>query len=438
MKARAPEGYRALGSYHGFTEYELAQNGLRVLYRHDDTVPVAGLMVTYLVGSRNEATGHTGATHLLEHLMFKGSKRFPVVHGRSTIDLLQEKGALLNATTWLDRTNYYEVLPEAHFEHALMIEADRMRHALITQKDLTDEMPAVRSEYAMGENDPMEALDKHLWATAFLAHPYHHSTIGWLSDIETVPLEKLKHFYDTYYWPNNAYVTVISNMTAEDALALIRKHFGVHHRSPHAIPQPYTTEPPQTGPRFVEVRRAGEVDMVGIAYKVPEALHADTAALEVISSVLADGRTSRLYRALVEKGLCSSVRGVYFPFKDPSLMTFFATLTRKATHERVAQVMRETISGIASGVTREELARTIAHVETDIAFARDGHFAMLSALNEAIAVGDWRFFFDLPARVGRVTKADITRVAARYLTETSSTTGYYRALRTVSHSRNTP
>ncbi len=428
VQSSTPKGYMHHGTYHGIEEYELKRNGLRVLYFHDPTTPVVGLMVTYLVGSRNEALGHTGATHLLEHLMFKGSKKFPKRKGVGPLDLFAARGAKVNATTWLDRTNYFEVLPEEHFEYALELEADRMRNAIITEKDRAEEMPAVRSEYAMGENEPLEALDKHIWATAYQAHPYHHSTIGWLSDIENVSIERLQRFYDTFYWPNNAYVTVVGSVERTKALALIARHFGVHQRSPHTIPTVYTQEPMQRGRRYVEVCRAGTRNIVGVSYKVPEALHIDTPALMALTGTLAHGATSRLHKALVDTKLASAVDVIYTPFKDPGLMTFYATLTNGTKHEKVERIIKETGAQIIDGgVEQSELDRVLAQIRTELAFARDGHYALLSILNEAIASGDWRYFFDMPKRLGAVTVTDVRTAARTYLSERSMTVGHYIA-----------
>jgi len=425
---RNPAGYRRLGSYHDVEEYELTTNGLRVLYKHDPTSLVVGLMVTYLVGSRNEALGHTGATHLLEHLMFKGSKKFPSKSGMGALDHFAKTGAKVNATTWLDRTNYYEVMPRKHINFAIELEADRMRHAVISEKDRAEEMPAVRSEYARGENDPLDALDKHVWATAYQAHPYHHSTIGWLPDIENISIERLQRFYDTFYWPNNAYVSVIGDIERTTALTLIRRYFGVHPRSPHPIPTVYTQEPEQKGRRFVEVRRAGTKHLVGVAYKVPQALHPDTPALLALSSILAGGTTSRLHQALVDTNLATSVRSMYVPLRDPSLMPFYATLAHGVSHKRVESVIQAQIRKLTTaGVTQHELARVLAALQTDMAFARDGHYAMLSVLNESIASGDWKYLFDLPAHVGGVRAADVRRVARTYLTDLAMTVGHYHA-----------
>jgi len=426
---RSVRGFRVVRTLAGFTEYRYERNGLTVLHCCDDTAPVAGLMVTYLVGSRDEAVGYTGATHLLEHLMFKGSRRFPPRRGVSVLDAFSEKGALVNASTWFDRTNYYEVMPDEHLAFAMELEADRMRHALITEKDRANEMPAVLSEYAMRvENDPQEYLDEHVWANAFMAHPYHHPTIGWHDDFTNVSTERLLHFYNTYYWPNNAVVSVVGNVEAEQALTLVAKHFGVHPRSPHPIPSVYTSEPPQQGKRFVEVSRAGTKQVVCVAYKVPAALHDDTPALEALEHILVGGTTSRLYRALVETRHCVDVHSTYMPLRDPSLLPLVATLSEGVKHEAVEGVIRkECARVVAEGVSVEELARVRAQLQVAAACARDGHYATLSVLNEAIAVGDWRFFFSLPALIARLTPEDIRRVAARYLVDTGITVGYYRA-----------
>ncbi len=165
-------------------EYLMTSNGLRVLLKEDHSAPVATFMVTYEVGSRNEAIGYTGSTHLLEHLMFKGSNKFNTKKGNSVFQLLQSLGARMNATTWLDRTNYYATLPSSELETAIEIEADRMRNAWIKEEDRFSEMTVVRNEFERGQNRPSGVLDEHIWATAYHAHPYHHSTIGWKADIE--------------------------------------------------------------------------------------------------------------------------------------------------------------------------------------------------------------------------------------------------------------
>ncbi len=236
-------GFEYVQSSGGIEEYTMKSNDLSVLLMEDHSAPVATFMVTYHVGSRNEAVGHTGSTHLLEHMMFKGSRNFNKKRNTAIWTVLQNVGARINATTWLDRTNYFELLPSEHLETAIAIEADRMRNAFLRDEDRQPEMTVVRNEFERGENDPFDALDKNIWATAYQAHPYHHSTIGWRSDIENVSTERLREFYNTYYWPNNATVTIIGDFEKQEALKLIKKYFGKHKKSKHEIPEMYTTEP---------------------------------------------------------------------------------------------------------------------------------------------------------------------------------------------------
>ncbi len=425
---RVKSGFEYIGKYHDINEYRLKKNGLRVLHHHDTDSPVVGFMVTYLVGSRYEVTGNTGSTHILEHMMFKGSKNFNFKK-ESVLSIFEKKGGLVNASTWLDRTNYYEVLPKEHFEFAVRLEADRMRNAFITQKDLNEELPAVISEYAMHENEPIEHLDEKIWATAFMAHPYHHSTIGWLSDIKNTTAEKLKDFYDTYYHPNNAVVTVVGDIEGKEALATIAKYFGFHERSKNEIPIPSTKEPEQNGKRFIEVKRTGSKNVVAVAFKVPEALNTDTPKIMALNAILAEGKTSRLYKALVDKQFATSVLSEYVPFYDPSLLTFYIVPNDGVAHEKIENiVLKECENIIENGVSEKELKMALSGVRSEMAFARDGHYAMLSYINEAISAGDWRFFFDLPKNIEKVKVADIKKVAKRYLDKDKMTVGYYRAL----------
>ncbi|HEV7502640.1 MAG TPA: pitrilysin family protein, partial [Vicinamibacteria bacterium] len=201
----------------GIREFRVRSNGLRVLLIQNRVAPVLTFAIVYHVGSRNEAVGHTGATHLLEHLMFKGTPEFQRAKGTAVASVLEALGARFNATTWFDRTNYYETIPSDQFEVALRIESSRMRRALLRDEDRVPEMTVVRNEFERGENSPFQVLYKHVFATAFREHPYHHPTIGWRSDIEKVPIEKLREFYDTFYWPDNATASIIGDFAPATA-----------------------------------------------------------------------------------------------------------------------------------------------------------------------------------------------------------------------------
>ena len=231
------EGFTHIKSLGGIDEYRLDANGLQVLLLPDHSAPVVTFMVTYRVGSRNEVTGTTGATHLLEHLMFKGSKNYNKANGQIIDRILERTGAQYNATTWLDRTNYYQTLGSEHLDMVIGMEADRMRNLLLDDRERKPEMTVVRNEFERGENSPFQALIKEMMAAAYQAHPYHHNTIGWRSDIEKVSIEKLQEFYDTFYWPNNATVSVLGDFTPAQALGLVKKHYGAIPPSPRSTPR---------------------------------------------------------------------------------------------------------------------------------------------------------------------------------------------------------
>lgn len=425
------DGFSFVKTVGAISEYKLDSNGLAVLLLPEHSAPVVTFMVTYRVGSRNEVTGTTGATHLLEHLMFKGSDAFNRAKGTSVDQFLERVGGNYNATTYLDRTNYYAEIGNEHLEGYIAIEADRMRNLWLREEDRKPEMTVVRNEFEIGENDPEQALDKEITAAAFQAHPYHHSTIGWRSDIEKVSIEKLREFYDTFYWPDNATVTIVGDFSPAAGLALVKKYYGAIPKAPKPIPQVYTEEPAQSGPRRVTVRRAGELGVVGIAYKTPAARHPDIPALNVLSSILSSGKTSRFYRALTDKNLTLNVSANTGYFHDPSLLNIYANLAPGATHEQVEKLLLEEIDRVKSaGVTAAEVATALGKIKAATAYKRDGYFSIAGNLNEDIAAGDWTLYYTLDAAMAKVTAADVQRVARQYLDINQSVTGWFIPLAT--------
>jgi len=410
----------------GIEEYKLTKNGLTVLLKEDHSAPVATVMITYLVGSRNEVTGTTGSTHLLEHLMFKGTTNFNKAKGNDVTDVLQNLGAQMNATTWLDRTNYYENLPSEHMELAIQIEADRMKNLLLLDEDRQPEMTVVRNEFERGENSPYSALNKAMTQAAIVAHPYHHSTIGWRSDIENVTIEKLREFYETYYWPDNATLTLIGDFKKADAFEYIEKHFGGITKSPNPIPQVYTEEPDQEGERRVIVRRSGQLGVVGMAFRAPEGKHDDAYALNILSDILSSGKSSRLYKKLVDNGLTTSASASYYLMRDPYLFSLYGFLTPGTKHEDVEAKFWEELENVKeNGVTEEEVQRAITQNLASETFRRDGAFSIASSINEWIAMGDWTYYVTFAENLKKVTPEDVKRVAEKYLNEDQLTIGYF-------------
>ena len=356
------KGFKFIRAHAGFREYVLLKNGLRVLLSEMHDAPVVGLMVTYHVGSRNEVAGTTGATHMLEHLLFEDTKRYKKERVSA---LIEGKGALWNATTWFDRTNYFEVFPRDVFADALAVEAARMQDSLFNEQDRETEMTIVRNEFERGENDPMEALDKALWNTAFFSHPYRNPTIGYRCDIEAMRAADLRAFYHTFYHPNNATLTIIGDVAPLEALAAARKEFGRIPRSSHDIPAVRTTEVPQEGERRVVVSRKAGHPILGVGQKIPHALHPDIPALLVLADILAEGKGSRLGKALLSSGKASDIISMPMLLRDPSLACFYVHLTPGVSHEKAETVIaRECKKLWTRGVTARELSAAKARTKT--------------------------------------------------------------------------
>jgi len=269
-------------------------------------------------------------------------------------------------------------------------------------------------------------LDKNIWATAYQAHPYHHSTIGWRSDIENVPTDRLKEFYDTFYWPNNATVSVIGDLETEATLTLLDEQFGAVEKSPHQIPSMYTEEPRQEGPRRVIVSRAGEVPIIGIAHKIPAGTSDEIYAIQLMGRILGHGKTSRFYRRFIDTGIAADVSVWSYPLHDNGLfITYLFIAGDKPCEEVEKGVLEEYNAILQEGVNNEELKRAKAQISAETAFTRDGTYSVASNLNEAIALGDWTFYTTFLEKIQNVTTEDIQNAAQTYLIKDQSTTGLF-------------
>lgn len=445
MQEQLPDGIEFVAEGDGISEYRLA-NGMKLLMVENRVAPVATFCVLYKVGSRNEAVGYTGSTHILEHMMFKGTPSFNKEKNTQIAATLQKIGADFNATTWYDRTNYYETVPSDQLELAVRLEADRMRNSFIADADRQSEMTVVRNELERGQNEPVLVLDEAVYATAFREHPYHHPTIGWRADVENVPTERLKAFYDTFYHPNNSTAIVVGDFERAAALALVEKYFGAYPATREPIPEVYTDEPPQQGERRLVVRRAGELALVQVGFHTPAVLGQTTVLsnealaqraehppedndiypLVVLSAAMSNGVTSRLYQALVETELAVSVNTHADQFRDPGLFSIYVTVHPGVAPARVEAVVLAEFERVAgAGLSEAEVEKARQQIIAEVAYRRDGTFNIASQLSEAEAVADWRFYKDYAANIARVTPADVGRVVRTYFTEDNRTVGYF-------------
>src|SRR5258707_4923544 len=286
-----------VGSIEGVTEYRLA-NGLKVLTIPEPGADTINVHIVYLVGSRPEGYGDKGMAHLLEHMLFKGSKNFPDVKAELT-----RRGGRWNGTTSNDRTNYFETFsatPE-NLDWALSLEADRMVNSRVSREDLDSEMTVVRNEFEMGENNPGSVLFQRMQKLAYAWHNYGDPTIGERADIERVPIDKLQALYRAWYQPDNAVLLIAGRFDENRALELVTKHFGPLPKPSRVLPSLYTEEPTQDGERTVTLRRSGDSPMLASLYRTVGSSHPEYPAIDVLVQVLGDVPAGRLHKALVQK-----------------------------------------------------------------------------------------------------------------------------------------
>ncbi len=413
----------------GIYPYRMRANGLTVLIQEQHLAPVVAVMMVYGIGSRNEAVGYTGATHFLEHLMFKGTKKHDPMKGTGIDDTLKPVGGINNASTSQDRTNYYEVAPVQQTSLLLDLESDRMRNLLLREDDRTSEMTVVRNELERGEDDPDELLMNNLYAMAFREHPYHHPVIGWRQDVENVPTERLKQFYHDFYWPENATLIVIGDIEKEKTLAQIAAKFGPIKRGQKKLPRVYTQEPPQEGERRFTVVRGQDVPRLLIGFHTVKATDKDTYPLEVLQSILGDkGKTSsRLYRALVDNGLAVDAFAFNNVMRDPGLFIVGATPSKDASLEQLEKTARNVIEEIVNKEPTDVEVRR-AKLEIIKRYRLDAVDALGRAdqIGDAVGVADWKWWASYGDNISKVTAKQVQAAAKKYLTSTNITVGYYK------------
>jgi zinc protease len=406
----------------GISEYRLA-NGLRVLLFPDQSKPTVTVNVTYLVGSRHEGYGETGMAHLLEHMMFKGT-----THRADVAKEFNAHGARSNGTTWLDRTNYYELIQSSdeNIDWALSMEADRMVNSLVARKDLDTEMTVVRNEYELGENSPRSVLVKRLQSIAYDWHNYGNSTIGNRSDIENVDITHLQAFYRTYYQPDNAVLLVAGKFDAGKVLQLVNKYFGVIPKPTRTLPKLWTVEPTQDGERSFVVRRIGDMEIVVVGYKVPSALHPDTQALDFAEFALTDTPSGRLHKSLVETGKAVQVLSLGLNGVDGSQMAIAAIVKKGEPVEPVQSELIRQVEGLHDNpLTAEEMQRARLNFANSAERVLSDHENIGLQLSEYIALGDWRMFFLSRDRAQQVSAAQVTEAAGKYLRRDNRTMGVF-------------
>jgi zinc protease len=421
-QVRIPDGVEHITSVEGITEYLLG-NGLRVLLFPDPSKATITVNVTYLVGSVHESAGEAGMAHLLEHMLFKGSRNHPDI-----LKEMQDRGAQMNGTTAWERTNYFETFDasDANLAWAIELEADRMVNSFVSQADLDSEMTVVRNEFEASENNPLGVLLYRVLSTAYLWHGYGNAPIGTRSDIENVSIERLQAFYRKHYQPDNAVLVVAGRIDEARTLELIAEHFGAIPRPDRTREAYYTREPTQDGEREVVVRRVGDIRAIMAGYHTPPGTHEDFVPLQIAARVLTDEPSGRLYAALVEAGLAAQVGAQTMQLKDPGMIILLAIVRAEGSLEATREALLATVDGLRdTPITAEEVERAKNRILAAHELQMNNSQAVALALSNWAAIGDWRILFLDRDRVRAATVEHVRSAALAYLKPTNRTVGLF-------------
>ncbi len=409
-------------------------NGLTVLLKEVHTAPVASFWIWYRVGSGREHLGITGISHWVEHMLFKGTPRWP----KGTADkAISREGGMWNGATWYDFTTYYATLPADKIELELSIEADRMTGALFEPEEVESERTVIISERQGAENDPLFLLGEEVMAASFRVHPYGHETLGHMCDLEGMTREDLYSYYRSYYVPNNAVAVAVGDFRSEEMLERIREHFG--SIPPRELPRTHRpAEPPQHGERRVVLEGEGYTAYLTLVFHAPPATDPDFYPLVVLDSVLtgASGMTifggggtnksSRLYRALVDTELAAQVSGSLIPTVDPFVYSLTATVRAGRTPQEVEErLWVELERAMAEPITEEELGKAIKQAKAQFAYSSESVTGQAFWLGWSEVFADYLWFEQYLDRLGAVTLEEVRRVAEKYLRRSNATVGWY-------------
>ena len=403
-------------------EYML-DNGLKVLVVEDHKAPTATFQVWYRVGSRNEKTGKTGLSHLLEHMMFKGTKN----HGPKTFaQTIQRAGGTDNAFTSKDYTGYFELLASDRISLPIELEADRMQNLILTKESVLSERDVVMEERRMRyEDDPQNFVMEEVFAAAFKNHSYRWPVIGWMSDLRTLNPDDLISHYRAYYAPNNAVIIVVGDVNQQQILEKIRTTFGSIPAGP-PLPELVVEEDEQKGERRIYVKKEAELPYVLSVYKVPNITHEDGFALDVLGSILSDGKSSRLYRSLVyEKQIAISAWAGYEGlYKNPFLFFSGATAGQGKKIEDVEKALLDEIEKIKNELPlTQEVQRAKNQVEASFIMQQDSIYMQARTIGSFEMTVGWKFIDKYLEGIRRVTPEDVSRIAKKYLVDEQKTTG---------------
>jgi len=411
-------------------------NGLQVMLKEMHTAPLISQWMWYRVGSRDEATGITGASHWVEHMQFKGTPTYPA----GMLDkAISRDGGIWNALTYLDWTTYLTTVPADKINLAMQLEADRMVNSTFEPDEVASERTVIVSERQGNENSPLFRLDEEVQSAAFRVHPYHHEVIGDMADLESMQRDDLYNHYRRYYVPNNAVLTMAGDFETQTMLKRIRK---LYEGIPAGEQPPRQTrpEPEQSGERRITVEGPGETIFVKAAYQAPQGGHPDFSALTVLDSLLTgpsnlnlfgggiSNNTSRLYQALVERELAVSVNGGLQATVDPFLYGITITVhPDRSAEELIAALDDEIDKALQAVPQKDDLARAVKQAKALFAYGSESITNQAFWLGFAEMFDNYEWFTSYLDKLAAVTPDDVLQVAQTYLRPQKRVLGIYQA-----------
>jgi zinc protease len=415
----------------------LLGNGLKVVVEEVHTAPLASVWCWYKVGSKDEVTGCTGVSHWVEHMNFKGTTNIPKEQIKG---IIEKFGGSWNGYTWIDQTTYMETASTAGLDRMLFIEAERMANCIYDPADCESERTVIISELQGSENDPDTLLEQEVIAAAFKVHPYRHPTIGWLSDLQTMTREDLYQYYRRNYVPNNATLVVVGDVDADDVFGRAERQFGAIPGGPEPR-RVRVEEPEQFGERRIGVEREGTTAYLKLAYHAPSVGDPDFFPMLVLDAILSGAkginlwssfrtpppqRSARLYRALVETRLASSVGAGLLPTEHPFLYLISVTAMEGVSLAAVEAAATEALDRtVREGVTDRELVKVKNQLRARLVFENDSVTNLGHQLGYFETVATTELYRSAPRRIAAVTQEDVDRVARKYLRTDRRTVGWF-------------
>lgn len=403
-------------------EYTL-KNGLEVIVVEEHKAPVATFQVWYRSGSKDEPAGKSGISHLLEHMMFKGTSRY----GPSELSrVVQRNGGTDNAYTTKDYTVYFELFSSDRITLAFDLEADRMQNLLLDQKEVLSERSVVMEERRLRyEDDPQNSLFEEVVAAAFKVHPYRRPVIGWMSDLNSIERDDLYSHYRTHYSPNNAVIVIVGDVDNDDLEGKIRSSF--ENIPPGPKKKKITSlEPEQKGEKRLFLKREAELPFIIMAYHVPSFPHEDSYALDVLNLILSGGKSSRLYQSLVyEKKVALAASADYSGLNmNPYLFFFFVNVSPGRDVSEAEDSLHEEIEKMKKDLpAAQEVQKAKNQIESSFIMGQDSIYVQAMKYGMFEMLGDWRLMNEYIAGIRKVTPEDVMKVAQKYFVEENKTIG---------------